>query len=162
MKESPDQEKLYEKLKPSKLSAEGYLGNDTRSPAEMIEEDSAVLTRLGSSPEALAARMGSLTETGATGLGRPVRVGSLEVTVTDDRGKIPCPFSDATFANKRITVVRRISDSKTIFWSDLNIHMIEKHGFFEGRGTWFRVEPDELLDMIGDAADEGGPSAWDT
>ena len=162
MKESPEEKRLRDRMQPSRMSSDGYLGSDTRSPAEIIEEDCAVLTRRSSSPAALAARMASLTECGAAGLGRPVQIDGLEVTVTEDRGKLPCPFSDAWFAGKRITLVRRISDGRTIYWSDLNIHMIEKHGFFEGRGTWFRIEPDELLDMIGDSSDEGGAPARDT
>jgi hypothetical protein len=33
-------------------------------------------------------------------------------------------------------------------WSDLNIHLIAKHGFFEGKGSAFRIEPKELISTI--------------
>jgi hypothetical protein len=30
----------------------------------------------------------------------------------------------------------------------LNIHLVEEHGFFEGRGAFFRIEPEELIRVI--------------
>jgi hypothetical protein len=39
---------------------------------------------------------------------------------------------------------QKYSFGRTISWTDLNIHMIEAHGFFEGKGSFFRIEPIEL------------------
>jgi hypothetical protein len=33
-------------------------------------------------------------------------------------------------------------------WSDLSIHLIGAHGFFEGRGSFFRLEPAELVAIL--------------
>jgi len=148
MKENPEQQDLRQKLLPGKLSAEGFLGEDMRSPAEIIQEDVAALARLGTSATELAARMRELTELGQTELGRPVRNGDLEITVTGAMGGIPCPFSDAHRADKRLTQVKNILTGQEAHWSDLNIHMLERHGFCEGRGSFFRLEPADLVKLL--------------
>jgi len=148
MKEDPEQQALHQKLLPGKLSAEGFLGDETRSPIEIIQEDTATLFRLGSSPADLAARMRQLTELGKPGLGRPVLSGDLEIAVTDAMGGIPCPFSDAYRADKRLTQVKNIRTGQEGRWSDLNIHMLERHGFCEGRGSYFRLEPADLIKLL--------------
>lgn len=148
MKENPEQQALRLKLLPGKLSAEGFLGEDQRSPSEIIQEDAATLARLGTSAADLAARLRELTELGKNGLGRPVCNGDFEVTVTDAMGGIPCPFSDAHRADKRLTQVTNIKTGQEARWSDLNIHMLERHGFCEGRGSFFRLEPDDLVKLF--------------
>lgn len=151
MKENPDQELLRQKLQPGKLSAEGFLGHDARRPDEIIRDDAQIFEQLGTTPQALASRMRELTEAGKAGLGRPVRVGDLEVTVTDAMGGIPCPFSDAFRADKRQTHAVSCRTGAEAAWSDLNIHMLEKHGFCEGRGSYFRLEPETLLSLMNEA-----------
>lgn len=148
MKENPEQQALRQKLLPGKLSAEGFLGEDMRSPVEIIQEDVSALAYFGTSTTDLAARMRELTELGKTGLGRPVRSGDLEITVTDAMGGIPCPFSDAHRADKRLTQVKNIQTGQEARWADLNIHMLERHGFCEGRGSYFRLEPAELVKLL--------------
>ena len=150
MKESPEQQGLNAKLLPGMLSAEGFLGNDIRSPAEIIRDDLAVVERLNITHLALAERMRRLTEAGKGGLGRQVIVdGYLTVTVTDTMGAIPCPFSDNFQASKQITQVLNQKTGLTLCWSDLNIHMIERHGFYEGQGSSFRIEPIQLVALLG-------------
>jgi len=148
MKENPEQQALRQKLLPGKLSAEGFLGDDMRSPAEIIQEDAAELARLGVTAAGLAARMSELTELGKNELGRPVWSGDLEVTVIDAMGGIPCPFSDAHRADKRLTQVKNIKTGQESRWSDLNIHMLAQHGFCEGRGSFFRLEPADLVKLF--------------
>lgn len=150
MKESPDQQALREKLLPGKISAEGFLGNDSRSPHEIILDDEAAVTRLGVSHAAIAGRMQGLTEAGKAGLGRPVLVENrLQVTVIEVMGQIPCPFSDNFHADKRVTRVVDQKTGRTASWSDLNLHMIGSHGFYEGHGSFFRVDPAEIVAIIG-------------
>ncbi|MHC5179457.1 MAG: hypothetical protein ACYSOS_02915 [Planctomycetota bacterium] len=33
-------------------------------------------------------------------------------------------------------------------WTDLNIHMIAEHSFFEGTGAFFRIEPAEIISIL--------------
>ena len=149
MKETPEQKVQNDILLPGKFSGEGFLGDDNRHLAEIIQDDLTVVERLGFTPQELAERMRALTEAGKTGLGRPVDVdGKIAVTVSDDRGTIPCPFSDNYRTTKQTTQATNLKSGLTLRWSDLNIHMIGEHCFFEGLGSPFRIDPDQLVELI--------------
>ena len=72
----------------------------------------------------------------------------LRTRVEEAKGFMVCPWPHpGTFA-KRVTEVQLVNTNESIMWSDLNIHMIQEHGFFEGKGSSFRIEPDELIKFI--------------
>ncbi len=149
MKKSPQTQKLERMLGASKISSCGFLGIDRRGVDEIIEADAAEIARLGKTNEQIAERMRELTELAKTGLGDWVNAGEqIEVSVDDSRGRIPCPWSHGVRCSKMITTCRRLDTRVSIRWSELNIHMIETHGFFEGKGAAFRVEPKLLIKVI--------------
>jgi|LAHU01.1.fsa_nt_gb hypothetical protein len=155
MKESPNTRDLRSNLEPGTLSAEGFLGTDTRSLEEIIRTDRETVDSLGRTHISIARRMRELTEAGKAGLGRPVVVGSgLEVTVEDARGAIACPFRDRTYSAKQVTHVFHTQTGQSLRWSDLNIHLVEAHGFYEGEGAPFRIDPAALIRLIGVPAEE--------
>ena len=93
--------------------------------------------------------MQELTDFGKPGLGRPTKVNELfEIEVEDYRGKLPCPFQDNFKIDKRQTIIRRLDTGVIIRWTDLNIHMIRHHGFFEGHGSIYRLDPLELVRFL--------------
>lgn len=149
MKRSPDVEKLEQALRSSRLVAGGFLGSDTRTFEEIVEEDTAKTTRLEWSASQIAARMKEITEKAKRGLGTIVNFGDrLECKMTDTRGWIPCPWPHPGRYSKGVTVVRRTDTGESVKWSDLNIHMIGEHGFFEGSGSSFRIDPERLIEII--------------
>ena len=149
MKQSPEMQKLEQMLRSSVLVAGGFMGNDMRPVTEIIEADGAALTRLDVTAEQLAARMQECTEAAIKGLGNWVTIDSTcEAGVDEARGWIPCPFSDGRRFRKRVTTVRRTDSGQTVQWSDLSIHFIEAHRFFEGKGSFFRIEPAELISVL--------------
>ncbi|UCD19577.1 MAG: hypothetical protein JSU64_00110 [candidate division WOR-3 bacterium] len=149
MKKSPQQQKLEGLLQSSKFSACGFMGSDGRSLWEIIDEDAAVIARAGKTMEEIAARMKELTDEGVKGLGDWVEISkTLKVMVDDNRGMIPCPWPHHVRCLKRITYVRSTLKEKEIRWSDLSVHLIKEHGFFQGRGSPYRVDPDTLIKLI--------------
>ena len=149
MKQSPKMQKLEAMLRSSVLVAGGFMGTDTRTATEVIDADAAELSRLGVTPEQLAARMQECTEVAIKGLGNWVDVDSdHEARVDETRGWIPCPWSDGKRCRKRVTTLKRTDSGRTVQWSDLSIHLIGKHTFFEGRGSAFRIDPTELADVL--------------
>ncbi len=149
MKKSPQQKKLEDMLQPSKFSAEGFMGTDTRSVWEIIDADATELEKRGKTCAEVAQRMQELTDIGKPALEEWVEVGAkLKVKVEDHRGAIPCPWPHDVRCVKRITTVVYKPTGRTIRWSDLNIHLIKEHGFFEGRGAAFRLEPRDLIETI--------------
>lgn len=149
MKESPQNKKLEEILRSSKLVAGGFMGIDTRSVSEIIDSDKNELSRLVLTSEQVADRMQQITNTAKAGLGTWVRINdNLEAKTDEARGFLPCPWPHTGRFVKRMTIARRINKSDTIQWSDLNIHLIGRHCFFQGKGSTFRIEPKKLIEMI--------------
>lgn len=149
MKESPQNKKLEAVLRSSKLVAGGFMGTDTRSVSEIIDADKNELSRLGFTSEQVAGRMQQITNIAKPGLGTWVRIDdNLQAKTDEARGFLPCPWPHSGRFVKRITIARRIETSEIIQWSDLNIHLIGEHGFFQGKGSRFRIEPKKLIKMI--------------
>jgi len=148
-KKSPDTQKLQEILHSSKLVRGSFLGTDRRGVLEIIDADAAEMARLGVGPEVLAGRMQEITDLAQKSLGNWVKIDNKRQAMTQEaRGNLVCPWPHPAKFAKRVTTVKMIDSDKSIQWADLNIHLIAKHGFFEGRGSAFRIEPAELIDMI--------------
>lgn len=149
MRESPQDRKLDEILRSSRLAAGGFMGDDRRDVHEIIDTDTGTLAKLGLTKEQLAGRMRQITELVKSGLGTWIEIDrNLEAKVDEARGSLICPWPHPGRFSKRITTVRAIETSACIRWSDLNVHLIGEHGFFEGRGSDFRIEPAELVRLI--------------
>ncbi len=148
MKQQQDK-KLEQMLRSSGLVAGGFMGADSRNAAEVIAEDLKTLVRLGYEPEQIAEKMRSLTDMSKPALGGWVRAAeNLQVKNEDFKGFLVCPWSHPGRFDKRTTTVQRLDTGKSISWSDLNIHLIERHGFFEGKGSLYRIEPEELVNIL--------------
>jgi hypothetical protein len=149
MKESPQRLKLEHILRSSKLVAGGFMGDDSRTFNEVIDADASQVSKLGYTMEKIAARMQEITDTAKTGLGNWVKVNDeLQAVAQEAKGSLICPWPHPGRYVKRVTTVDRCNSDETISWSDLNIHLIAKHGFFEGRGAAFRIEPVKLINVI--------------
>ena len=64
------------------------------------------------------------------------------------RGTLPCPFGDQASFAKVNTTVHNLESGKEITFTDLNLHLIAAHGFYEGRGAQFRLNPEQLMDTL--------------
>ena len=150
MKQSPELMLIQANMMPGSLSAHGFIGEDSRNLTDILRADAKSLKQTGITQEALADKMQELTDFGMRGLGRPMPMDScFEIEVEDYMGKLPCPFMDNAKVNKRQTRVRRCDTGVIMRWTDLNIHMIREHGFFEGHGSNYRLDPDKLVRFLG-------------
>jgi len=149
MKKSPETIKLEEVLRSSKIVAGGFLGTDTRSLTEIIDADLAVVDSLGYDQAEVAGRMREITNAAKTGLSSRVKINErLTAWIDEAKGVIVCPWPHPAGFAKRVTTVIDIETNEQICWSDLNIHLIERHGFFEGKGSSMRIEPKKLINLI--------------
>jgi hypothetical protein len=148
MRQSSKTKKLEQFLRSCRLVADGFLGQDERGLQEITNADAAQLWELGYTPRLVAEKMQQLTEAAKSMLGNPVNVKGLMVTYEDFKGSIVCPWPHPGSFAKAITTVKRVDTDETIRWTDLNIHMISEHGFFEGKGSAFRIEPVKLVKII--------------
>ena len=150
MKQSVEYNIIQDNMRPGAITRDGMLGHDRRNLRDIIEADDAAVRRLGLTHAAIAARMRELRDAGRSGLGETVTVhGHFDVRVDSVRGKLPCPFRHAGLFDKEfVEVLNRENGARTTF-SSLNIHMIETHGFYEGTGSPFRLEPALLARALG-------------
>lgn len=149
MKESPQDQKLQELLRSSRLVAGGFMGHDSRSFSEVIDADAAELSRLGFTKEKVAEQMRKITQVAISGLGTwvPIDEGR-EGKVDEAKGSLICPWPHQGQFAKRITIVKVVETAESVRWSELNTHLIGEHGFFEGKGSDFRIEPKDLVRII--------------
>jgi len=147
MKQTPELDRIQKLMQPGVISKDGFLGNDTRNLADILADDLRIVTNLGFTHQELADTMEELTEAGKQAFGNPVLVrGFLEVTVDSSKGKIASPFG-GLYDKENVVVVNK-KTGETIRWTTLNIHMIRDHGFYEGKGSYFRVEPEDLVRVL--------------
>jgi len=131
------------------IAAGGFLGTDTRSVSEIIDCDMSELAELKITIEKIVGRMKEITNTAIPALGNWVQAGKkLTAKVEEAKGLLSCPWPHPARFAKRVTYVKNTESGQTIKWADLNIHLIEKHNFFEGKGSPFRIEPKELVEII--------------
>jgi len=140
---------LLENFKPGQITRDGFLGDDSRHIHDIIKEDLLTLSRLGVTVEELAERLQYFIDEGKKGLETIVDLGDYTVQITWDRGLLPCPFGEPRRHHKIIAKLYNKKLGKAIRYSQLNVHTISEHGFFEGKGSAFRLEPGELVEMLG-------------
>ncbi|MFW5712141.1 MAG: hypothetical protein ACOC2R_02120 [Spirochaetota bacterium] len=149
MKQSPQLQQVQENMRPGVLTLHGFLGTDKRDLVEILEEDAAEVRRLGTTHRAIADRMIYLRDRGKDGLGEFIDVEPhFEVRVDSVRGGIPSPFGGPGLIPKTNTTVRNKALERETVYTDINIHLIGEHGFYEGKGSLFRMEPHELVEIL--------------
>lgn len=149
MKRTPEEIKLRSNFEPGTLSKDGFLGEDDRHVHDIIEADEKTLLRLNVTNELIADRLQYFIEVGKKGLETAVDLGDYSVQVIWQRGMMPCPFGERGLHHKIIATVINKNMDRRIRYSQLNVHMIREHGFFEGRGGVFRLDPEVVVEVLG-------------
>lgn len=150
MKKTPQMQKLEEMLHSSQIVSGGFFGEDRRDLTEIIDRDDAEVTAFGITLGELAAKMKEITGEAKKGLGMWVDLpGGKRAKIDEAKGRMICPWPDDEFrCDKRVTTLENETTGESILWTDLGIHLIEAHGFFEGKGSPFRIEPGHLIRML--------------
>ena len=137
-------------LKPGAISRDGFLGKDRRRLATILAADDAEVRRHGLTHAALAARLTVFRDAAVAAFGEWAEVPPhFEVQAESVRGGLPCPFGDPGLHAKTNVTVRNRTTGREFRFTDLNLHLIAAHGFYEGRGSPFRVEPADVIAVLG-------------
>ncbi len=148
MKQSPEMAKLEAMLRSSQLVAGGFLGDDSRNLSEIIEADRFELEKSGVTASEVARQMRKITDVAKKELGRRVMVSeNLQAWVEEAKGVLVCPWPHSGGFAKRTTTLRDVESGESVTWSDLNIHLIKEHSFFEGKGSALRLCPGKLIKL---------------
>lgn len=149
MKQSPQFTKIQEQMRPGVITLEGFLGSDERNLIDILIEDDGTVRRLGLTHVAIAERMQYFRDQGLDGLGEFINLDEhFEVRVDSVRGVLPSPFGGPGMYQKINTTVRNKALGKEVTYTDLHIHFVRDHGFYEGKGSPFRLDPAELAEVL--------------
>jgi hypothetical protein len=133
-------------MAPGELCSEGFLGTDRRSVGDIIEADRATLDALGVSSEAIAARLRDAFDKARAQLGaRVVLDARLSAVYHDAIGRIECPWPGCGAFEKGEIEVADSQSGNVLHFTPLNVHLVAAHGFCEGKGSRYRLEPGELF-----------------
>ena len=149
MKQTVEFDKIQQQMQKGVITLNGFLGDDKRKLVDILESDNLTVKNLRRTHEAIADRMEYFRKSGTEGLGEFITVDeNFEVKVETVRGMLPSPFGGKGMYGKANTTVRNKKLDRTIVYTDLHIHFIGDHGFYEGKGSPFRLEPEELIMVL--------------
>ncbi|MDC7246166.1 MAG: hypothetical protein PQJ47_09695 [Sphaerochaetaceae bacterium] len=149
MKQTPEYDAIQHQMEPGIITLDGFLGTDKRHLVDILASDDVKVHQLKVTHQAIASRMQYFRDAGLDGLGQFITVdGHFEVCVDSVRGKLPSPFGGPGMYEKVNTTVRNLSLEREITYTDLHIHFVGDHGFYEGAGSPFRIEPADLVAVL--------------
>jgi hypothetical protein len=148
MKTTSSEKEIRSNFEPGKLTKDGFLGSDRRHIHDIVRADEATLARIKMDVSRIADRMQDLIEKGKEGIESPVQSGDHRIQVQWGRGMLPCPFGEPGLHHKLVAEVSNERLHSSIRYSQLSVHLIRAHGFFGGKGSVFRIEPEEIVRIL--------------
>jgi hypothetical protein len=151
MKLSPNDKLIQDKMKAGVLTADGFLGSDKRNFRDIIAEDMKIVNTFDRSLHEIADRMQYLMEKSFLSYDGSIVVDKdYEVEYKSYRGVLLSPFPRAGRFGKATIKVTNMKNNMSVVWTPLHVHFIRDYGFFEGKGSRFRIEPEMLYKAIFD------------
>jgi hypothetical protein len=133
----------------SKFSGSGFLGDDRRPVDEIIADDMRELERSGIARDDLVSALEEAYRKTRDALGDIVEVApGVQAEFFESRGRVPCPFGGCGAFEKGEALLTASASQQPLIVTSLGIHMIKTHGFFQGRGSRYRIEPVETAKML--------------
>ncbi|MBI9021099.1 MAG: hypothetical protein JEZ10_07585 [Verrucomicrobia bacterium] len=147
MKENPAEQPIRDRLEPGALSVDGFLGTDKRPIADIIAADTGTVEAEGFTVEQLGDFLEKLHVTADEGWESrvPMYDGKISVRSDETLGQIPCPFACGAHCHKAEIAVKDPDGNDLLRFTPLDAHLIAAHGFFEGKGAHYRIEPKTLI-----------------
>lgn len=138
---------LEQVMRPGAASEKGFLGPEERL-LDVLAADNRFVTEQRLTHQQLARALRLLVAIGGKRQGEEFlyRGRRYRVELRFYRGFQQSPFEDGTKANGEATI-KNLSNGKTLECSLLVPDMIERYGFYEGRGTPYRLEPKQILEV---------------
>ncbi len=131
-------------------SASGFLGRDERLIEVLAEDNRYVVEELGLTHQALARPLLVMCYVGSPDAVPRTFVyhgRQFEVLRKESKGIQESPFLDRTSTSGYV-LVKNLRTGKAMDYSPLVPKMIERYGFYEGKGTNYRVEPRLVVEVF--------------
>jgi hypothetical protein len=143
---------LEKDMRPGALSRLGFLGKDESLLEILAEDNRFVVEAKGLTHQDLAYH---LHVAGALAIKHAQKDPyeflyhgkHFKVTGQTFKGTVDSPFNDGTKTNCAANVWN-VKTGKTVGFSLLVPYMVERYGFYEGKGTTYRVDPRAILEVF--------------
>ena len=133
-------------MDPGEWTKNGFLGDDPLG-IDRIDSDRALLSQFDISAEELGSKLEELWNRARKSAGEDYKpVPDVGVRIDEARGRMPCPFGHPGLYRKGSMTISTPDVRLTI--TPLSIHMIKAHEFFGGRGSPFRLEPNQVVRLV--------------
>lgn len=150
MKKTPYDQRVLQRMAPGALCGDGFLGDDPRDLADILAADDAAVAAAGATHERIAAGLGGWLGRAIAELGRPVQLTARVTAVwREGMGRIPSPWPGEGVFPKGELELTDGSIGLTMRLTHLSVHLIAEHGFYQGRGSRYRLEPADLAELLG-------------
>ncbi|OGM16843.1 hypothetical protein A2V56_03665 [Candidatus Woesebacteria bacterium RBG_19FT_COMBO_42_9] len=140
--------KLEERLRPGKDSMMGFLGQNESLISILADDNDFVLSH-DLTHQDLALPLFYAREHYLQGKGREFtyKGRKFSIQATAYRGMQFSPFDDRTGTNIDM-VIKNEDTGASLSYSGLLPDMIQRYGFYEGKGTSYRLEPSKILEVF--------------
>jgi hypothetical protein len=135
-------------------STSGFIGPDEKLLEVLATDNKYVVDDLGLTHQALAKHLHAMGTIGFWQLdqkqdGAPFvyRGRRFKVTLAISAGSQPSPFKDDTTSGT-IATLQNLENGKKLKYALLVPYMIERYGFYEGKGTPYRVDPKNVVEVL--------------
>jgi hypothetical protein len=144
--------KLEKRMRPGADSRAGFLGKDESLLDVLAADNRFVVEELGLTHQELARHLhliGAIAAKQGKGKSLDIRYHDqvLRLETSFSRGIQESPFDDETKTNCN-TTIQNTASGKKLTYSLLVPHMMERYGFYEGKGTPYRVDPRAVLEVL--------------
>ncbi|MFC1467258.1 hypothetical protein ACFLQY_00995 [Verrucomicrobiota bacterium] len=145
MKKNPAEKLIRERLEPGALSVDGFLGHDDRPISDIIAADVGEIEAAGLTVEEVGGFLEEIHREADRSWEGAVSMfdGKITARSIEVMGVIPCPFECSAHCHKALIEVH--AGERCIQFTPLDAHMIRDHGFFEGKGSEYRIPPKDLI-----------------
>ncbi len=149
---------LEKDMRPGASSTAGFLGKDEKLLDVLAADNEYVVEKLGLTHQELARHLHAMGAAywAVSKKGGPLVKGGHEflyhgrkyrVVLIATAGFQPSPFNDGTKSGVNARV-ENLNTGKKLGYGMLVPFMIERYGFYEGKGTSYRVEPKDVVELF--------------
>ena len=142
-------QQIDDSMRAGALSLDGFLGSDTRTWDAICRQDDEAVTAAGTTHRDIAAALQRILDRVAGAYGTPIDITpKLRATFRESMGRIACPVGCGIYPKGEVELAC-VTGQRWRF-TPLSVHLISEHGFYEGLGSPYRIEPAEIAEVLVD------------
>jgi hypothetical protein len=140
---------LEKDMRPGAWAAKGFIGSDDRLIDTLVEDNRYIVDQLGLTHQEIAKHLRAIGAAAEKAKGQEFRYHGrrFKATLRASRWYQPSPFRDGTQTNL-LVVADNLDMDRRLEFSLLMPDLIERYGFYEGRGTPYRLDPQKIVEFF--------------